>query len=232
MLSKENSIRLPAKLLKWNMRLHPDAGPPTHRGTWPWAFTPCRSIRPFATPGRCPCCRSHRNSEVIPGATQRPAPLATYVAEVYGEKMFGDLLRRMTAPEPETLSDDDSRMALAALLVRIARADGSYDDSEKSRINKVLTQRFGLTPFEVAEVRRDAETLESEAPDTVRFTRAIKSAVPHEDREQIMESLWEIALADGSRDHEEDALMRLVAPMLGISDRDSALARQRAAKNG
>ncbi|MYA88572.1 MAG: TerB family tellurite resistance protein [Boseongicola sp. SB0662_bin_57] len=146
--------------------------------------------------------------------------------------MFGELLRRMTAPEPESLSDDDSRLALAALLVRVARADGSYDESEKSLINKVLARQFDLTPFEVAEIRRDAETLESEAPDTVRFTRAIKATVPHEDREQIIESLWEIALADGSRDHEEDALMRLVAPMLGINDRDSALARQRAAKKG
>ncbi len=136
----------------------------------------------------------------------------------------------MTAPEPETLSGEDSRLALAALLVRIARADGSYDDSERSRINRVLARQYGLTPFEVTEIRRNAETLESEAPDTVRFTRAIKAAVPHEDREKIIESLWEIALADGARDHEEDALIRLVAPMLGINDRDSALARQRAAK--
>ncbi len=146
--------------------------------------------------------------------------------------MFGNLLRRMTAPEPETLSDVDSRLALAALLVRIARADGSYDESERSRINRVLARRFDLTPFEVTKVRKDAETLESEAPDTVRFTRAIKAAVPHEDREQIIEALWEIVLADGSRDHEEDALMRLVAPMLGINDRDSALARQRVVKKG
>ena len=138
----------------------------------------------------------------------------------------------MTAPEPETLSDVDSQLALAALLVRVARADGIYDESERSRINRVLARRFDLTPFEVTKVRKDAETLESEAPDTVRFTRAIKATVPHEDREQIIEALWEIALADGSRDHEEDALMRLVAPMLGINDRDSALARQRVVKKG
>ena len=50
---------------------------------------------------------------------------------------------------------------------------------------------------------------------------------PYEERNQVVESLWEIALADGDRDHEEDALMRLVAPMLGVNDRDSALARQR-----
>ena len=33
--------------------------------------------------------------------------------------------------------------------------------------------------------------------------------------------------ADGERDAEEDALLRLVSNLLGINDRDSALARQR-----
>ena len=144
--------------------------------------------------------------------------------------MFGELLRRMTAPDPAPLDPGDARLALAALLVRIARADGHYDAAEISRIDKVLAARYDLGPFEVATLRADAEVLESEAPDTVRFTRAIKDAVPHEDRAQVVESLWEIALADGGRDHEEDALMRLVAPMLGINDRDSALARQRVEK--
>ncbi|MCV6592190.1 MAG: TerB family tellurite resistance protein [Silicimonas sp.] len=146
--------------------------------------------------------------------------------------MFGELLRRMTAPAPEPLSADDQHLALAALLVRVARADGDYSDSEKSRIDKVLAARFGLGPFEVSKLRADAEVLESEAPDTVRFTRAIKEAVPYEERAEVVESLWDIVLADGTRDHEEDALIRLVAPMLGINDRDSALARQRVEKRG
>ena len=42
-----------------------------------------------------------------------------------------------------------------------------------------------------------------------------------------MEALWEVALADGERDEEEDSLLRLLANLLGVSDRDSALARQR-----
>ncbi len=146
--------------------------------------------------------------------------------------MFGELLRRMTAPEPEPLNDGDARLALAALLVRIAKSDGHYDGAEVQRIDKLLANRYGLGPFEVAGLRKEAEVLEEEAPDTVRFTRAIKDAVPYEDRAQVVEGLWEIVLADGSRDHEEDALMRLVAPMLGINDRDSALARQRAESRG
>ncbi|MDA8585187.1 TerB family tellurite resistance protein [Rhodobacteraceae bacterium] len=141
--------------------------------------------------------------------------------------MFGDLLRRMTAPQPEPLTGDDSRLALAALLVRLARADGAYDDDEISRIDKVLAARFELNPPEVSSLRKDAETLEAQAPDTVRFTRAIKGAVPYEDRTQVIEAMWEIVLADGAREAEEDALMRMIAPMLGVNDRDSAFARQR-----
>ncbi|WP_413718584.1 TerB family tellurite resistance protein [Silicimonas sp. MF1-12-2] len=141
--------------------------------------------------------------------------------------MIDAFLRRLTAPQPDPLTGNDARLALAALLVRIARADGEYHRDEIARIDKLLAKRYNLGPFEVATLRREAEELEHHAPDTVRFTRAIKDAVPYEERAQVVEALWEIVLADGTRDHEEDALMRLVAPMLGINDRDSALARQR-----
>jgi uncharacterized tellurite resistance protein B-like protein len=144
--------------------------------------------------------------------------------------MFDAFIRRLTAPEPEPLTGDDARLALAALLVRIARTDGEYARAEIATIDAVLKNRYDLGPFEVAKLRADAEVLEQEAPDTVRFTRAIKDAVPHVDRTEVVESLWEIALADGDRDHEEDAFMRLVASMLGINDRESAHARQRAQK--
>ena len=141
--------------------------------------------------------------------------------------MFGDLIRRLTAPEPEPLPFDDARLALAALLVRIARSDGDYAPVEVDQIDRLLAARYDLSPFEVTKLRSDAEGLEAEAPDTVRFTRAIKDAVPYEDRAKVIEQLWEIVLADGERDHEEDALLRMVAPMLGINDRDSNLARKR-----
>jgi uncharacterized tellurite resistance protein B-like protein len=75
---------------------------------------------------------------------------------------------------------------------------------------------------------QDAERAEALAPDTVRFTRSLKDAVPYEERVALIEALWRIVLADGIRDPNEDALMRQIAPLLGVADRDSALARQRA----
>jgi len=141
--------------------------------------------------------------------------------------MFEMLLRRLAGAADEPARPEDARLALAALLVRIARADHDYAPAEIERIDRILALRYGLSPFEAGALRRDAETLETEAPDTVRFTREIKDTVPHEDRAGVIEALWEVVLADGVRDHEEDGLLRLVANLLGISDRDSALARQR-----
>ena len=143
--------------------------------------------------------------------------------------MFADILRRLTQPDPAPLPETDARLALAALLVRIARSDGHYDASERARIHAILRTRYRLDESGASALAGEAEALESEAPDTVRFTRAIKDAVAYEDRLAVIEALWPVVLADGRREDEEDALLRLVSSLLGINDRDSALARQRAA---
>lgn len=140
--------------------------------------------------------------------------------------MFADLLRRLTAPAPTPLSDGDARRALGALLVRLARSDGSYDSTEIQRIDRALMTRYNLSASDAAALRADCEILESEAPDTVRFTRAIKDAVPYEDRAAVVQALWEIVLADGVREAEENALMRMVAPMLGLTDQESHALRR------
>ncbi|KFE36812.1 TerB family tellurite resistance protein [Thioclava atlantica] len=141
--------------------------------------------------------------------------------------MFGRLLNILNDPAPDPLAGDDRELALAALLVRLARSDQDYDEEEKIRIDRVLAQRNGLSPFEATEMRRRAEEIESGAPDTVRFTRALKDKVAYEDRTGVIEALWDVALADGVRDAHEDALIRLAAKLLGVNDVDSARARQR-----
>lgn len=141
--------------------------------------------------------------------------------------MFGEFIRKLTAPDPDPLGDSDARLALTALLVRMARADGTYAQAEADRIAAIAATRYGLTEAGAQDLRTDAEVLESEAPDTVRFTRAIKDAVAYEDRLGVIEALWQVALADGARDAEEDALVRMAAGFLGINDVDSARARQR-----
>ena len=143
------------------------------------------------------------------------------------KKMFANLLKTLMGHEAEDLAPSDARVAIAALLVRVARSDSDYAMTEIAKIDRVLAARYGLKPSESQTLRAEGEALEKEAPDTVRFTRAIKDAVPYVDRVSVIEALWQIALADGERDAEEDALLRLVANLLGVSDVESAAARKR-----
>lgn len=154
--------------------------------------------------------------------------IGTPAQSVYISAMFEAFLRRLLAPSPDRLPEPDADLALAALLVRLARADGDYAAVEVARIDKVLAARHNLGPDAAADLRAKAEVLEQEAPDTVRFTRAIKDATALEDRAELMQALWSVALADNSRDAAEDQLLRLVANLLGLTDQESALARQRA----
>lgn len=145
--------------------------------------------------------------------------------------MLSKFLTSVLGGQAAPLPDQDARLALTALLVRVARADEFYDDEEAAQIDRINIARYGLSPFEAADLRRQAEDAEKIAADTVQFTRAIKEAVPYEDRIGVIEALWQVVLADGNRDPEEDSLLRLTSNLLGINDRDSALARQRVSQS-
>lgn len=142
--------------------------------------------------------------------------------------MFRSLLSRLFADESEAspLSGNDADVAVAALLVRLARADDRYSDAERRNIDRVLTSRQHLDPDTAAEYRAAAEMIEAEAPDTVRFTRMIKDRIALEHRIGVIAAMWEVAYADGRRTADEDAVIRLTAKLLGVTDRESAVARQ------
>ena len=144
--------------------------------------------------------------------------------------MFANFLTRLVRPDPSPLTGDDSRLALTALLVRVARSDGIFAPAERDVIQRIARARYGLDPWAAEKLVAEAEQLEGEAPDTVRFTRAIKDSVAYEDRLSVIEALWQVALADGTRDPEEDALLRLTASLIGVTDQDSNAARLRVTK--
>ncbi len=146
--------------------------------------------------------------------------------------MFRNLLTRLFSedePSPQPLGGADGELAIAALLIRVARADDRYSEDEQHRIEAILARRSGLTHAQAGEQRAAAEMIEAEAPDTVSLTRCIKERVALEDRIGVITALWEVTLSDGRRSAEEEATVRLAAGLLGVNDVDSALARRQAA---
>lgn len=147
--------------------------------------------------------------------------------------MLPGFLRRLTLSTGHAeLQPEDARVAIAAVLVMAARADGTYEAAEAAMIDRVLTARFGLTAHQAQGLRDEGEQAEAEAIDIYQFTRAIKEAIPYDDRLAVVEQLWKVILADGVRDPHEDTLMRQIVDRLGLSPMDSALARQKVQGGG
>ncbi len=144
--------------------------------------------------------------------------------------MFSDLLKRLTGNDETPLKPDETRVAIAALLVLAANADGDYADVEKAQIEQVLADRFSLNGSQAAALRGDGEAAEFAAMDMYKFTSLIKRLIPYEDRASVLEAMWRVVLVDGRRDMDEETLMRRVTDLLGLDPRESVEARQRVSR--
>ena len=119
------------------------------------------------------------------------------------------------------------QLAAAALLVHAAHLDGEFRETESQSVRDVLRSHFDLESGEVEELLEDASKEATESRQLFGFTRVINNALDPEERTKIIEMLWEVAYADGVVHHYESNLVRRVAGLLHVADRDSGAARKR-----
>lgn len=142
--------------------------------------------------------------------------------------MISSLLRKLTGDSPDApLTQDESRVAVAALLVIAAHADHDYEEVERLQIDRVLAARYGLNPAAAAALRAEGEEAERASLDLYKFTSMVKKHIPLEDRTAVIEAMWRVALSDGVREKHEETLMRRVTDLLGLDPRESIDARRR-----
>lgn len=137
--------------------------------------------------------------------------------------LFGD--DNALAAEADGFAAD--QMAAAVLMVETARLDGAVQDAERDRIQSLLARRFGLTPWVAARLAARAERTATESVAWQGLTHTLKEALGEAERIEILEMLWEVAYADGALHDYEASLLRRVAGLLYVSDRDNGEARLR-----
>lgn len=123
---------------------------------------------------------------------------------------------------------DDQKLAVAALLIEAARMDQDFDDGERETIASLLTERFDLSATEAATLIENADEKVQASAQYHPFTHAINQQLEPDEKVEIVEMLWRVAYADGALDPHEDQLVRQVAGLIHVTDRDRMLARKRA----
>lgn len=122
---------------------------------------------------------------------------------------------------------DKLQLATAALLIEAAEMDSDFGAEERAKIAELVERRFGLSAEESRELLEAASDTVEQSVEVFGFTREIKNAFSPDERVEMMEMLWEVAYADGALHDLEANLMRRLAGLLHVSDRDSGLARKR-----
>lgn len=130
---------------------------------------------------------------------------------------------------PETAADETDGMAAAAVavLVEAALLDGDFDQRERDAIMGILVDRFGISADDAGPLIDVSVSQHKDANRVYAATRQIRDTFSDAERIDMMEMLWEVAYADGVLHDYEANLVRRVAGLLYVRDRDSGMARKR-----
>ena len=143
--------------------------------------------------------------------------------------MLDKLIEFLNGPgDADTPDKPDVDLAVAALLVEAARMDDTFDDAERRTIVSLLARRFSMSEADAAGLVEAATAALDDSAHYFRFTHEITHAMSEDERAEVMEMLWRVAYADGHLDAHEDALIRQISGLIGVSDRVRMLARQKA----
>ncbi len=122
---------------------------------------------------------------------------------------------------------DEKQLATAALLIEAAASDEEFDENEKAKISEILIKHFRINVADANRLIEKATETQQNADQILYFTRTIKDNFEIDERIEVMEMLWEVAYADGTLSDYESHLIRRVAGLIYVSDKESGIVRKK-----
>ena len=132
--------------------------------------------------------------------------------------------------EGKDVSEHELQVATALLLIEIARADHSFDATERASIIALLQEHFSLSESEIEALVGLAESEADDAAHLQGFTRQLHEELDYDGKLRIVEMLWQVALADNELSKFEDSLVRKLGDLLYVSHRDQIRLRNKVLK--
>jgi uncharacterized tellurite resistance protein B-like protein len=113
-------------------------------------------------------------------------------------------------------TEEQLRLAVAALLVEVVRADATIDPQERAQLLDSIAGVLQVEPAVGAELLELAEHEAEQAHDLYQFTSRINRHYSPEQKQRLVEQLWRVARADAIVHKYEEHLIRRVADLLHV----------------
>jgi uncharacterized tellurite resistance protein B-like protein len=120
------------------------------------------------------------------------------------------------------------QVATAALLIEMMRMDAEIEEVERQAVVRAIREKFGLMREEIDTLLELAEAEAKRATDYYQFTALINREFTPEQKERLVELMWQVAYADGAIDKYEDHFVRKIADLLYVPHSAFIAAKHRA----
>lgn len=147
------------------------------------------------------------------------------------KESFSRLLESLApgrAPAEPAAHEHDLRLATAALLFEVVRADGEVRDEERAVMRAAVQSAFGLAPRELDDLMAAAEGASRAAVSLYEFTERVDRELDADAKKRVVGLLWLVAFADEDKHALEEHMVRRIAGLLHVSHPDFIDAKIRA----
>jgi uncharacterized tellurite resistance protein B-like protein len=146
--------------------------------------------------------------------------------------MFDSLMRIFHPAKPRRerppQHESNPRLSAAVLMVEAALQDELFCQRERAMIQSLLSRRFDLTADECARLMAVAEEQNKQMVQLLGHTSDLSNSMEMAERVELIGMLWDVAYADDTLHPDEDLLIRRIAGLISVGDRDRVVARNRA----
>lgn len=128
------------------------------------------------------------------------------------------IIDKLRSVQRESTDDRDAqiRLATAVLLVEMSRADFEEQEAEARAIEKLLSRHFDLDAASSALLAEQARDEADRSVSMHDYTRTLHRELSEREKKEVVEMLWEVAMADEDLDKYEDYLVRKISELLYV----------------
>jgi uncharacterized tellurite resistance protein B-like protein len=148
------------------------------------------------------------------------------------ERFVRERILGATARESPQEREHGLRLAAAALMFEVVRADADVKPEEITVMRAAIQAGFGLSREQADELVLLAQHESREAVSLYELTRVVDAGLDAEQKKRVVELLWLVAFADAEKHPVEEHLVRKVAGLLHVPHPDFIDAKIRARSQG
>ena len=136
-----------------------------------------------------------------------------------------DILKRFFSSDTEngkasSSGKDNDRnvmVAVCALFLEMGRIDETFTEQETAHVLSILRDKYGVAGEAVDLLIAEADRELHESVDLWQFARVINDRYRIDQKEKLIERLWQLVYVDGKMDQYEHYLMNKLSKLLGLS---------------